>query len=100
MRPMKTADNIVSVSEFKTHASQMLRSLSENDSPVVITQNGRAAGVVLSPKAYDELTAHFRFLATIEESDEDVQRGRVSSHDEVKTAMVEKLNALKEAEEQ
>lgn len=89
----------MSVSEFKTHASRMLRSLGETNDPVVITQNGRAAGVVLSPEAYDKLTEHSRFLAAIEESDEDVRRGRVFPHDEVKSAILERLDSLKQAQD-
>ena len=83
MRPLGVSENIVAVSEFKARAAEWLRRLAESSEPVVITQNGRAAGVLLSPAAYDELTERLRFMKAIEEGLADVEAGRLISHEEV-----------------
>ena len=87
MRPLRVSENIVPVSEFKAKAADWLRRLVESSEPVVITQNGKAAGVLLSPAAYDELTERFRFMRSVEEGLADVEAGRVTPHEEVVAEM-------------
>ncbi len=83
MRPLRVSENIVPVSDFKAKAADWLRRLGESSEPVVITQNGKAAGVLLSPAAYDELTERFRFMRAVEQGLADVEAGRVTPHEEV-----------------
>ena len=51
----KVTEDIVPIGEFKTHASEFLRRMHNSGRPMVITQNGRAAAVVLTPEDFDEL---------------------------------------------
>ena len=87
MRPLRVSENIVPVSEFKAKAADWLRRLVESSEPVVITQNGKAAGVLLSPAAYDELIERFRFMKSVEQGLADVEAGRVTPHEEVVAEM-------------
>lgn len=43
------------LTEFREKTSATLRRLRRSDRPLLLTQNGKAAGVVLSPKAYADL---------------------------------------------
>lgn len=83
MRHIRVASDIVPVSDFKAQAATWLDRLAETGQPVVITQNGKAAGVLLSPGAYDLLTERARFVAAVEEGLADSNAGRVVSHDDV-----------------
>jgi len=87
MKPMRISENIVSVSDFKAKAAEMLRTISTSDEPTVITQNGRPAAVVLSPATYDELTEHFRFVSAVNEGLADADAGRVHAHEDVVAEM-------------
>ena len=87
MRLLRVSENIVPVSDFKARAADWLRRLVESSEPVVITQNGKAAGVLLSPAAYDELTERFRFTKSVEEGLADVEAGRVTPHEELVAEM-------------
>ena len=49
------AQDLVPIGEFKTHASRMIRRLHEAGRPLVITQNGKAAAVVLTPEEFEQL---------------------------------------------
>ena len=80
MRPVRIAEDIVPVSEFKAQAADWLRRVAETDHPIVITQNGKAAGVLLSPAQFDALTERARFVAAIDEGLADVEAGRTHSH--------------------
>ncbi len=87
MQPLRVSENIVPVSDFRAKAADWLRRLSESSEPVVITQNGKAAGVLLSPAAYDELTERFRFVRSVEHGLADVEAGRVTPHEAVVAEM-------------
>ena len=83
MKPIRIHEDIVPIGEFKTHASRIVRGLRETGRPVVITQHGKAAGVLISPEAFDRFTERARFLAAVEEGLADSQAGRVFSDEEV-----------------
>lgn len=87
MRSLRIAEDIVPVSDFKAQASEWLRRVAESGHPLVITQNGKAAGVLLSPQAFDELTERSRFLASVDEGLADSDAGRVHAHDKVVAEM-------------
>jgi prevent-host-death family protein len=83
MRAVRIAEDFVPVSEFKAQAADWFRRVSERDAPVVVTLNGKPAGVVLSPKAFDELTERARFVAAVTEGLADADAGRVRTHAQV-----------------
>ena len=80
MPNLKIAEDIVPLSDFKARASEILRKISETGAPIVITQNGRAAGVLLSPTEFDALTERARFLGAVAAGIADVGSGRVIDH--------------------
>ena len=55
MRKINVAEDIIPIGEFKTHASELLRQLHETQRPLVITQNGRPAAVVITPERFEEV---------------------------------------------
>jgi prevent-host-death family protein len=83
MRSIKLSEDVVPVSEFKAQASEWLKRLRETHQPLVITQNGKVAGVILSPAEYDRLMYHARFVAAVEEGLADADAGRTTPHEEV-----------------
>ena len=87
MHDFKVSENIIPVSEFKSNAARWLRHVSKSRDTLIITQKGKAAGVLLSPEAFDELTERLRFTQAIEEGLADVENGRVSSHESVALEM-------------
>lgn len=87
MRALRISQNFVPVSEFKAQAADWFRKLAETGAPVVVTQNGKPAGVLLSPQVFDELTEQGRFVAAVTEGLADSDAGRVYSHAEVKRSM-------------
>lgn len=55
MNEVRLTDGVVPLAAFKTQASRFLRQAAETERPIVITLNGRAAGVLISPAVYEEL---------------------------------------------
>ena len=77
MKPISISQNIVSLSVFKNRASKMLREVQSTHRPLVITQNGQAAAVLISPADFDLLTEQVRFVDAVQRGLTDVQQGRV-----------------------
>lgn len=85
MKSINTENCIVPIGEFKAKASRILKDLKTGSSPLVVTQNGRAAAVVLSPKAFDDLRERNRVLEAIAEGIADAESGQLIEHQEVKS---------------
>lgn len=77
---LRVAEDIVPLSQFKARAAELLKKISETGAPIVITQNGRAAGVLLSPAEFDLLTERARFVNAVSEGIADVESDRVVDH--------------------
>ena len=63
--------------ESRTHASALLRSL---DAPLVVTQNGRAAVVLLPPELFEEMREQIRYLQQVTEGLADANAGQLVDH--------------------
>lgn len=90
MKAIRVQDDIIPIGEFKTHASRIMRQLQANGRPIVITQNGKPAGVLVSTGDFDRLTERERFVAAIKEGLADSDAGRVISDDDL-TAELDRL---------
>ena len=74
VKEIQISDGIVPLGEFKAQAAKLLKRIGESGQPMVITQNGRPAGVLLSPREYDRMQKRQRFLESIAARPPDVQR--------------------------
>jgi len=83
MKPLNISQNIVSLSDFKNKASKMLHEIQRSRRPLVITQNGKAAAVLISPPDFDLLTEQVRFVDTVHRGLTDVKNGRVTPDEDL-----------------
>jgi prevent-host-death family protein len=84
MRDINVSDGIVPLGEFKANASKIIREIGDSDEPLVITQNGRPAAVLISPAAFQQLRERQDFLEAVSEGLADSEAGRVVDHGKVK----------------
>ena len=89
------SEDFVPVSDFKAQAAEWLRRVGESGQPVVITQHGKPAGVLLSPQVFDRLMERTRFLEAVEEGLADAEAGRVHPHDAVVAEMKQRYRKSK-----
>ncbi len=92
MMQINISNDIVPVAEFKLQISKYLNSLKTNRRPMVITQNGKPAGVVLSPEDYDELIYQKSFIESVYRGLTDVEKGNAYTTEQLK-AELEKRRA-------
>ena len=82
MQPVRIQDDIIPIGEFKTHASRIMRRLKSEGRPVVITQRGKPAGVLITPEDYDRLTERDRLIAAINQGLAESNAGLGVVHDD------------------
>lgn len=74
MKQLSITEGVIPLGDFKTHAARYLKNL---DGPMVITQNGRPTGVLLSPADFDQLTERQLFLESLAAGLADAEAGRL-----------------------
>ena len=72
---MAKIPEIVAVSDFRRGAASVLKRLRETHGPVVVTQRGRAAGVLLSIEEYERRERDFDILRLLAQGEKDIAAG-------------------------
>ncbi len=87
---MIRTDNIHSLTEFRRNAKDHLDRLAKTHEHEVLTVNGEAKGVVLSPESYDQLieeAQYARNLKALRTGMEAIQKGQTIPAEEVFSQM-------------
>jgi prevent-host-death family protein len=84
MKVMSVTNDIVPIGKFKTGISKWFKTVHDTGRPLIITQNGKPAGVLLSPSEYDELVYKRAFLESISRGIADAESGRIYGSKELK----------------
>lgn len=90
MRSFSVLSDIIPVGEFKTGMAQWLKRVQETGHPLVITQNGKPAGVLLSPAEYDDLVERRLLLESVERGISDIEEGRHYTGKEMKKEILKR----------
>jgi prevent-host-death family protein len=85
------AEDIVPIGHFKTHASEHIRKIHRTGRPLVITQNGHAAAVVLTPEEFEELGHRAFVRAKIDAGIRSAEKGPTRSAAAVEARVIAKI---------
>lgn len=96
MKQVQIAQDILPLAKFKSQASQVLRRLKDSQRPVVITQNGSPAAVMITPEDFDLLTERQRFVSSVKAGLKDAEEGKLLSDKEVEKRLLAEFGALEE----
>lgn len=91
MKSIQISEDIFPLGQFKTHASKVLRNLHEKNRPIVITQNGKPAAVLLTPEEFDRLSKQDQFVAAVKKGLQDVKAGNIISDEELSAMLREEF---------
>jgi len=92
MKQINISKDIVPVAEFKVQISKYLNNIKSTGRPMVITQNGKPAAVLISPDDFDELVYQKSLIESVNRGLSDVEKGNVISTKELR-AELEKRRA-------
>jgi prevent-host-death family protein len=74
--------DIEPVSEFRKHASEFMQRIKEDQRPIVLTQHGKSAAILLNVEEYERMTAKLSLLEDILQAKREVDLGRIYSLEE------------------
>ncbi len=74
---MKMSERIRPISFLKAHAAEIIRNLSQNPEPLIITQNGEAKAVLLDIREWEETQETLALLKILALGMRQVEEGRV-----------------------
>lgn len=81
------ATDLVPIGQFRSRTATILKAMADEGRRLVITQNGKAAAVVMSPREFDELRYQQRFVEEVARGLADADAGRTTSTAELRKAM-------------
>lgn len=68
------------LSEFRANAAAFVEQIQETKRPVVLTQHGRSAAVLLDVAAYEALVEQVELLRDIRTAEDQIRKGEGLSH--------------------
>jgi prevent-host-death family protein len=80
---MKFSDQIKPISYLKSHAAEIVRNLSTQMEPLVITQNGEAKAVIQGIKSYEQTQELLALLKILALGQRQIEDGKVQSASDV-----------------
>ena len=75
--------NIIPVSDLRQDAAKVLKRVKDSREPVVITQRGRAAAVMLSVEAFEQSERDKELLRLLAKGERDIEAGEGHDLDSV-----------------
>ena len=73
---MSKLANIVPVSDLRQDAAKLLKRLKNNNEPLIITQRGRAAAVMIGVEAYEKSEQEKELLRLLAKGDRELESGQ------------------------
>lgn len=94
LKAIQLSSDLITVAEFKDHAGTYLDRVQSTGQPIVITKNGKAAGVIVSPEEYDRIYTQ-QFKESVAKGVADGDTGRVISTEELERQLSKRRKAKK-----
>ncbi len=80
---MKFSTQVKPISYLKSHAAEIVKELSENREPMLITQNGEAKLVVMDVKSFEEQEETLALLKILALGNREIEQGKFRSAEDV-----------------
>jgi prevent-host-death family protein len=84
MKEIIISNDIIPVGQFKAGLAKYLKEIQDKKNSLIITQNGKPAGVLVSPAEYDELRQTRLFLDSVSRGLSDSENADVYSTSQIK----------------
>jgi len=93
MKRPALAEDLVPISEFRADLARWLQHVEETGRPVVVTQRGRATGVLVTPEALDELEESTEVVRKVLRGLRQAEAGELVDEDDVWAAVEDVIAA-------
>lgn len=97
MANIKPTQDLVPLSTFRAHVTELLKQTQATGRPIIITQHGRGAGVLMSADEYEKLTDSQAYTRSITVGQAQLAAGEGIPHEQVAERFRRKVKAMKAA---
>lgn len=91
MASIRFSEDIRSLSEFRANTAGFIKQVQSTRRPLVLTQHGRGAAVLLDLAEYERLAERAEVLEDIRVAEEQFARGEGIEHEEAKRRVLARL---------
>ncbi len=96
MAKIKLSEDVRPLSEFRAQMASMLDHVRETGRPLVLTERGRSAAVVVGVEAYEALLDELELLRDVRKGEKQIDAGKGIPQGKAKAALKKRLSrALK-----
>ena len=95
MKDILVANDIIPVGKFKSDLAKYLKEIQEKRNSLIITQNGKPAGVLISPSEFDALRQTKLFIDSVSRGLSDSDKGEVLSIAQLKRELKKARTGIK-----
>ena len=88
MTAVRFSEDIRPVSEFRANTAAFIQQLQTTHRPILLTQHGKGAAVLLDVGEYERLVERAEVLEDIRVAEEQIARGEGIEHDEVERRLL------------
>lgn len=93
MQRIHLTQDIHPLSEFRANAAALIKQVQHTGRPLVLTQRGQSAAVVLDVRAYENLIEQLELLRDVQAAERELDTGEGTSHQEAKAALRSRLTS-------
>ena len=90
MPPLRPSIDVRPVTEFRANTSAVIAQMHATKRPVILTQHGRSAAILLDVDVYEGLIDEIELLRDLQVAEAQIAAGQVVPHEEVVRRMDEK----------
>ncbi len=83
MERIRLDEDVQPVSEFRQNAARFVQQVRETRRPLVLTQHGKSAAVLMDVEEYERMVDEMEVLRVIGRGMQDIAEGKVIPHEEV-----------------
>lgn len=91
MKDIRPSADVLPVTEFRANTSELLARIRTTKRPMILTQHGRAAAVLMDVEVYEDLLDEMALLRDIRIAEEQESQGEAIPHTEAVTRLRSRL---------
>ena len=91
MQRIQLDEDVRSLSEFRANVASFIEKVQKTKRPLVITQRGKSAAIMLDVSEYESLVERLDLLTDIQVGESQVNKGDGLSHEEAKKVVLRKI---------
>ncbi len=95
MNNLSISNDIIPVGEFKAGLAKYLNEINSVRKQLIITQNGKPAGVLISPEEFDKMNYTNKFIESVLQGLSDSENGKTQTTSQVKKILEQRRSNRK-----